>query len=296
VKTTGLRKPLGLTKPPSPIMRRPVTASIVKKLYTPPPKSHKGENGVVLIIGGSERYHGAPIFAAKIASKIVDLVYFSSVPENNRLIAKMKLALADFIAIPRSEVFKIAEKVDAILIGPGMGINAETRKITNQMLRKFPKNKFVLDADALKVLDKKLLGPNIIVTPHAGEFEILFGKKASGKTAGEMAKKYNCTVVLKGAVDYICDASHCLANSRVGNAGMTKGGTGDVLAGLTTALAAKNDLFLSACAAAYINRLAGDRLFKRVSYYYNASDLIDEILQTLFQTKGLDRPFRLRRK
>lgn len=258
-----------------------IGASEIKKLYTPPPKSHKGQNGVVLIIGGSERYHGAPIFSAKIASKIVDLVYFSSVPENNELVKKMKLGLAEFIAVPRKEVFKIAEKVDAILIGPGMGANRETKKITDGLLKKFPNKKFVLDADALKVLDKKLLGPNCAVTPHAGEFEILFGRKASAKTAGEMAKKYNCVVVLKGAVDYVCDASRCAVNSKVGNAGMTKGGTGDVLAGLVTALAAKNDLFLAASAGAYINRLAGDRLFKKVSYYYNASDLIEEIPRRL---------------
>jgi NAD(P)H-hydrate epimerase len=58
---------------------------------------------------------------------------------------------------------------------------------------------------------------------------------------------------------------------------MTKGGTGDVLAGLIAALACKNDLFLAACAGTFLNGLAGDRLFKKVSYYYSASDLISEI-------------------
>jgi len=62
---------------------------------------------------------------------------------------------------------------------------------------------------------------------------------------------------------------------------MTKGGTGDVLAGLITALAAKNDLYLAASAGVFINGLAGDRLSKKVSHYYNASNLIHEIPRAL---------------
>ena len=58
---------------------------------------------------------------------------------------------------------------------------------------------------------------------------------------------------------------------------MTKGGTGDVLAGLVAALYCKNEAFLSACAGSYINKKAGENLFKRVGYYFNASDLADEI-------------------
>ena len=59
---------------------------------------------------------------------------------------------------------------------------------------------------------------------------------------------------------------------------MTKGGTGDVLAGLVAALYCKNDdPFLVATSASYINKKAGESLFKKVGYYFNSSDLVDEI-------------------
>src|SRR4030067_3872424 len=103
------------------MIERKIDSSIVEDLYKPPRNSHKGDNGRLLIIGGSKRFHGAPLFAAKVASKIVDLVYFSSVPENNELIIKMKEKLCDFIAVSRNEVFEAAEKSDCILIGPGLG-------------------------------------------------------------------------------------------------------------------------------------------------------------------------------
>ncbi len=252
----------------------------VKILNQPPQQSHKGDNGKLLIIGGSEQFHGAPLFAAKIASKIVDLVYFSSVPENNKLISKMKSKFCDFIAVKRNKAIDFAKKVDTILIGPGIGANKETKKLTNSLLKKFKNKKFILDADALQVVDKKLLNKNCIITPHKGEFKSLFNKTASKKIVLETAKKYNCIIVLKGAKDYITNGKELKINT-TGNAGMTKGGTGDVLAGLIAGLSCQNDLFLSARAGAFINGLAGDRLKEKASYYYNASDLIKEIPKTI---------------
>ena len=241
----------------------------VKVLHKPSEKSHKGDNGKLLIIGGSKTYHGASILAAKIASKIVDLVYFSSVPENNELVKKMKSKLCDFITVSREEVFKFVKKVDAVLIGPGMEPDKETENIVNQLLKKYPSKKFILDAGALRVVDKKLLNENCIITPHKQEFKAL-----------KITKKYNCVIVLKGRKDYVSNGKELKINT-TGNAGMTKGGTGDVLAGLIAALACKNDLFLAACAGVFINGFAGDRLKKKVSYYYNASDLINEIPKTI---------------
>jgi NAD(P)H-hydrate epimerase len=190
----------------------------------------------------------------------------------------MKSKLCDFIAVSRSEVLTTAEKADAILIGPGLGTDEETKSLTGDLLKKFPDKKFILDADAFTGLDKKLLGTNCIVTPHKEEFRELFGINASKESVLEMAKKYNCIVVLKGAEDYVSNGEKLMVNT-TGNAGMTKGGTGDVLAGLIAALSCKNDLLLAACAGVFINGLAGDRLKEKVSYYYNASDLIEEIHQ-----------------
>ncbi|HEX7456621.1 MAG TPA: NAD(P)H-hydrate dehydratase [Candidatus Nanoarchaeia archaeon] len=262
------------------MLEEKIDSSIVKDLYKPPKGSHKGQNGVALIVGGSKRFHGAPLFAAKIASKIVDLVYFSSVPENNELIKKMKSELCDFIAVPRGEALDVADKTDAILIGPGLGVSDKTKSLINNLLKKFPNKKFVLDSDAFAGLDKHLLGKNCVVTPHKKEFKEFFGLDASKKAALEMAKKYGFTIVLKGVEDYISNGEELRVNT-TGNAGMTKGGTGDVLAGLIAALACKNDLFLAACVGVFINGLSGDRLKEKVSYYFNASDLVNEIPKTI---------------
>lgn len=92
-----------------------------------------------------------------------------------------------------------------------------------------------------------------------------------------MAKKYNCTIVLKGPTDFVCSPTKCVA-IKGGNAGMTKGGTGDVLAALIASLYCKNDdPFLVARTGSYLNKKAGESLFKRVGYYFNSSDLVDEL-------------------
>lgn len=242
--------------------------------------SHKGENGKLLIIGGSEKYHGAPILSAKIASKIVDLVYFASVPENNALVREMKSALCEFITLQKAEILQIAEMVDVILIGPGLDNAEELGGLVNFLLKKYPQKKFVLDADALKYLDKKLLNENVVMTPHRGEFREFFNCEATEENVKKMAKKYNCLLVVKGAEDFVASKSDFKIN-QTGNAGMTKGGTGDVLAGLVAGLACKNDLFLSAQAGIFLNGLAGDHLQKKVGDYFNASDLIEEIPRVL---------------
>lgn len=252
----------------------------VKALYKPSPDSHKGQNGRLLIIGGSKRFHGAPLLAAKIASKIVDLVYFCSTPENNELIKNLKSELCEFIAISCKEVEEFVDKSDCVVVGPGMGEDRKIKETVETLLKKFPKQKFVIDADPLRIIDSSRLTKNCVVTPHAGEFKDLFSIFASKESALAMAQKYGCTVVLKGRTDIICSPFECKINT-TGNQGMTKGGTGDVLAGLIAALACKNDLFLAACTGTFVNGLAGDRLKEKVSYYFNASDLVEEIPRTL---------------
>jgi len=252
----------------------------VKVLKTPAPSSHKGDNGKLLIIGGSQKYHGAPLLAAKIASKIVDLVYFSSTAENNELLKKMKSRLGEFIAVPQESVFQQAKSVDAILIGPGIDVDPKFTAIINGLLRKFPKKKFVLDAGAFKMVDKKLLNKNCLLTPHHGEFRALFKKTPNPSNLKAMARQYNCIIVLKGPKDLVAAKNQFQIND-TGNSGMTKGGTGDVLAGLIAALSCQNDLFLSASAGVFINGLAGDRLYRKEGFHYNASDLIAEIPKTV---------------
>jgi len=263
-----------------------VGKSVFRTLYTPAKRSRKGQNGVLFVVGGSEKYHGAPLLAAKAASKIVDLVYFHSPAQlNHEILAKIKGESDCFITIPAEEVFAVAEKSDCMLVGNGLEVNGENRLLVNLLLKRFPSKKFVLDAGALHLAEKKFLRPGVLVTPHPLEFKALFGVEASPAQAKAQAKKYGCTILLKQVFCFVTDGK-TLAQNKNGNEGMTKGGTGDVLAGVAAAFACKNPLLLSAQAAAFANGFAGDRLKKRKGVYYDADDLVGEIPLALKKLGG----------
>ncbi len=244
----------------------------LKKLYRPGKNSHKGENGKLLIIGGSELFHGASLWALEVASRIVDMVFYSSVPVNESIVRKQKERFHDGIIVPKNKLFEYLEEADCVLIGPGMERDEKTRKKVNDLLKKYPDKKWVVDGGALQVVEPNLFNERMIITPHHQEYKILFGREKI-ETA---AKKHGCTIVLKGREDFICDSKQCLIN-QTGNEGMTKGGTGDVLAGLIAALYCKNEAFISAVCASYINKKAGEDLYQKSGYWFNASDLADEI-------------------
>lgn len=284
-----------------------ITEADLKGLYLPPKNSHKGQNGRLLIIGGSYLFHAASLWALKVASRIVDLVHYSSVPENNELVMRLKSEFRDGIVVPRNEVENYIEEDDAILIGPGMTRDQETESLTNHLLKKFPHKQWVIDAGALQMMDVSLVPKNTILTPHQGEFCGLLSRVTDprfkdlserGELAdhvGLFAKRFNCIVLVKGAVDIACNGGEsggkiCAPGDCVeiqgGNEGMTKGGTGDVLAGLIVALACKNEPFLATIAGSFINKQAGDMLYKRVGPYFNASDLADEIPRVMKELLG----------
>lgn len=259
---------------------------LIKKLYLPAPQTHKGDNGRLLIMAGSPKYHGSLILAATMASKIVDLVYVATTPENFEILQKIKKRLAEFIYISPRDLMATAAESDALLIGPGLLSNVATKRLVKKILQQYLQKKIVLDAGALRVLDPRWLHDQCIVTPHAGEFRAIFHCSATAESARRMSKKYRGIIVLKGATDYIATSGQLYYNT-TGNAGMTKGGTGDVLAGLIAALAAKNDPLLSAEAGVYVNGLAGDRLYKKYGYYYSANELIPEAQKVLGVMKKL---------
>ncbi len=263
----------------------------LKKLYRPAKDSHKGQNGKLTIIGGSHLFHGASLWALKVASRIVDMVFYSSIPENNELTQKLKSELYDFIVVPREKIEEYITESDAILIGPGLPREEgreedeeSTKTLTERLLKKFPDKKWVIDAGSLTEMEPEWLNKNCLITPHKREFARLFpdlstsGESLRATTRGVLSavQKYQCTILLKGQTDIVCSPTQCVRVSG-GNEGMTKGGTGDVLAGLVAALACKNDLFLAAVAGSFINKKAGDELYKKVGPYFNATDLCDEI-------------------
>ena len=207
------------------------------------------------------------------------MVYYSSTPENHRILERLKSEIFDFICVPRLEVGNYIQEADAVLIGPGLIREKETKELTKKLLLAFPDKKWIIDAGSLQMMEKDWLKKlsQMIITPHQKEFERLFG---AGVDPDQIAKEYGCVIVLKGQTDYVCSPEECVINT-TGNEGMTKGGTGDVLAGLISALACKNDLFLSAQAGVYFNGLAGDQLYKKVGPYYNASDLCDQLAMVM---------------
>lgn len=270
----------------------------LKDLYIPPADSHKGQNGKLLIIGGSHLFHAASLWALKVASRIVDMVHYSSVAENNELVSKLKQEFRDGIVVPREHVEDYINEDDAILMGPGMTRDSETEELTNRLLKKYPSKQWILDAGALQMMDVHLIPKNAILTPHQKEFELLLShvddprfrhideKGTLPEKIKLFATRFNAIVLVKGQVDISCNGGDsggqiCAPGECVqiegGNAGMTKGGTGDVLAGLIAALATKNDPFLATIAGSFINKKAGESLEKRVGLYFNASDLADEI-------------------
>ena len=257
--------------------------AILKKLYIPPSGSHKGDNGKVLIIGGSKLFHAASLWPLTVASRIVDMVFYSSTPENNEIVQSIKKEFRGGIVVPRSKLADYIEESDCILIGPGLPRESgkergddDTGKLTSSLLNKYPDKKWVIDGGSLQTISPEIIPHTAILTPHHKEFETLFKIKASKQTAEEMAKKFGCVILLKGPIDVVTDGSKTV-EIEGGNAGMTKGGTGDVLAGLVASLYCKNGALTSALWGSKINKKAGDSLFKKVGYYFNASDLANEI-------------------
>jgi hydroxyethylthiazole kinase-like uncharacterized protein yjeF len=284
----------------------------LSKIYKPHPKSNGEDNGQVTIIGGSDLFHGAPLFALKTASRIVDMVFFASPePSLEAVTNNLKASLSSFIWVPWNEVDTYIEKSDSILIGVGMkryeSENSpykhktelcdeecqKTRDITKRLLLRFSHKRWVIDAGSLQTMDVSWIPKGSIITPNMKEFSLLFNNDIKDlhdiyhvsedekeKMVSDMAKKYQCTVVLKGPDTIVASPNDCVL-VKGGNAGMTKGGTGDTLAGLIAALLSKNEPFLSACAGVYVEKFAADKLYKRVGVYYNADDLVNEVPEVL---------------
>ncbi len=286
--------------------------------YYPKPKkeSHKGENGRLLIVGGGP-YYGAPALSSFAAQRTgVDLVFVATpkkvaraITSYSPLIKPVRLAkdiaklspnlivkelndenhlVSDDIKI----IEKLIDKVDALLIGPGLGSEDEVKKSVEKIVNLFVKNKkpITIDADAIKVIGKNphlIKNSQAVLTPHTGEFKELTGIKLSNnlderKENVELwAEKLGATIILKGHVDVISNGKETKYND-IHNEAMTVGGTGDVLAGIIGALLSKGaEPFNAARMGAFINGVAGNAAFHKRAYGLIATDLIEEIPHVL---------------
>ena len=271
-----------------------LTPDMVKK-YIPPRKlnSRKGDNGKILIIGGSYMYHGAPILSSLAALRTGSDLVYTAVPKVN--VHETRAASPDLIVIPladskltRGSVNKLLGQVpvgiDSAAIGMGLAVqDIEALKLLIKSLIERDV-RLSLDASALR---KEILpiikGNNVLVTPHSGEFERLFGekipddKKTRISTVQKHAKKNSLTIMLKGSDDIISDGSKTLINSKKTPA-MTVGGTGDVLSGITASMLSRNrNVMEAAASAAFLNGQAGKTIQKQFGMHMIASDLIDAL-------------------
>ncbi|MFA6458673.1 MAG: NAD(P)H-hydrate dehydratase [Patescibacteria group bacterium] len=219
--------------------------------------SHKGENGRVVIVGGSANYLGAPLFAGLGALAagvdLVDIfvpgVNFAATKKfsPNFLIHEFK-GNTEFLTLEAArEILDFArEKNAAVVLGPGLGRNSETGKAVS-FFAKNCRQPLVLDADALLPNLPKFISTQVVLTPHAAEFQ-------------RMPKNLNAVILKKGRTDAIISGERKRWNN-TGNPILTVGGSGDTLAGLTGGLLAREvAAFEAAGLAAFLLGLAGERI------------------------------------
>lgn len=249
--------------------------SIFKQLKKPVLRSRKGDNGQVLVLAGSKQYHGPVFFSGIAASRIVDMVYLLTAREHKNWAKKQS---PEFIVsdLNKKNVLKYINRVDSVLIGPGMQNSVSNKRLASWILRYYKNKKTVLDATAFQLVSPKELHSNCCITPHAQEFENFFGLPASTQSALKKAKEFNCLVCLKSHYSLVTNGSVVWQNPK-GNPGLTTGGTGDVLAGLLAGFAAQNPLLLSSQAALYLLGATADSLYKKRRFMFNAEDILDEL-------------------
>ncbi len=207
------------------------------------PDSRKGDNGKVMVIGGSSRFYGAPILSSLAAEHSgVDLI-FPFIPPCHKEVAKtysLNFILETFeedILTPADvkTILHFSKQVDAVVMGSGLGTDPKTKEAVKQILAGLDVPT-VVDASALMYSNN--LPKTCIFTPHRGEFKALTGDDPSPETVQKWAKDMGITMVCKGPEDIIADAEDIAINN-TGNALMTVGGTGDVLAGFIGGLIAR---------------------------------------------------------
>lgn len=259
--------------------------------------AHKGDAGRLLVIGGSEIFSGAPALMSLAALRTgVDIVLTAAPEETAHDIASMspdliviKLAGKNLNPSNIKSLKKYIEKVDAVALGPGLGLNAETKQFVKEIVDMIEKigKPLILDADGLKAFSeiKRKLKIPLVLTPHAGEYAILTGKELPDSKQMEKriqavksaAEEIGAVLLVKGEIDIISDGKRVKLNY-TGNPGMTVGGTGDVLSGIVGALLAqKVGAFEAAVAGAFVNGAAGDLAAEEVNSHMIASDLLNWI-------------------
>lgn len=268
-------------------------------LNIPQDDKYKGQNGKLLIIGGSDLFHGASLWSAQIAAHIVDMVFYAGTEKNNLM---AKNVFHDGIVIERSKMSDYLNEAEVILLGPGM-MRGERRKnklsellmqekslsenewqndtylIVNYLLANYPKKKFVLDAGALQMLEIEYLQTQHILTPHQGELKLLRDLLINDDASMKFERT---TVVSKNIIDEVWQKGELKNEIRGGNAGLTKGGSGDALAGLIAALYCFNEAEVAAAVASMTVKKSAEILYQDFGPFFTTSQLVQQLPKTLW--------------
>ena len=262
------------------------------------PDSHKGDYGKILLLCGSRGYTGAAALAAMGALRSGAGLVYLGVPESIYAIEAVKLTEAIVFPLPEEdgklcekslpEIFAMLPKMDAVLLGPGLGNSHGTRQVVTAVLEAFA-GPVVLDADGINVLSgnidvlRQRKHPTIL-TPHDGEFARLGGVIGPDRveSARQFAEENNCILLLKGHRTVIADGEECYVN-RTGNPGMAVGGSGDVLSGIITSLLGQGQEPLTAAACgAWLHGRAGDLCAEQMGQYgLLPSDMVEVLPRLL---------------
>jgi NAD(P)H-hydrate epimerase len=267
-------------------------------VYYPIPEeeSHKGDNGRVLVVGGGP-FTGAPALVGLAAYRIgADLVHIATPKNVHDVVASFS---PNFIVHPLSsdnlvlddipDIKKESKKVEAIVIGPGLGTDEETMEAVRQLIKTIDLP-CAIDADGITAVAqdptclKKSMG---VLTPHSSEFKklsrskMLKGLDGQIKQVASLAKSTKFTILKKGSTDIISDGKRTKLN-QTGNQAMTVGGTGDVLAGIVGGLLSKGvEPYNAARMGAFASGHAGDLAFREKSYGMMPMDVVEQIPNVL---------------
>jgi NAD(P)H-hydrate epimerase len=259
-----------------------------------PADAHKGEFGRVFVVGGGP-YTGAPALTAQAALRGGADLAFVACPEPVADTVQgyaPDLIVDGFVGtrfLPEhvDTLLRQVEKRDAdvVVIGPGLGDRTDTLRAVAEFLEDF-EGRAVVDADALQMVPDVDTDATLVCTPHQGELRAMGGPSAEdwetrAARVAEFATDLGHTLLVKGAYDVVSDGETTRVN-RTGNPGMTVGGTGDVLAGVTAAMLATLDPVQAAALGAYANGLAGDDAVSESGYGLTASDLLPGLARALW--------------
>ena len=247
------------------------------------PFAHKGKFGKILLLCGSEGYTGAAALASMGALRSGAGLVFLGVPRSIYAIEAVKLTEPVVFPLPDAdgklsceahpEILERLPKMDAVLIGPGLGQSHGVSEVVKTVLEQ-AQCPVVLDADGINAVAKHMdilrgrTAPAIL-TPHDGEFARLGGVIGADRVAAaeQMARELGCIMLLKGHRTVITDGSATYIN-HTGNPGMAVGGSGDVLSGIIVSFLGQGIAPLEAAACgAWVHGAAGDLCASQMGQY-----------------------------